>query len=259
MPKGGLHVPSGIYRFLPGIYLGCGIVTIPSLPNVYGVISGVLFIGAGLLTFLWRGRSTPRRHNKSNRRRSSRAGAAELRWEDQFETRRTGSTPSRQSVSESDDIHEEPDSTDSKDVPSDEVRVEYHDGDTVTPDLLARFSPFNRLEDSMRERIADELLISKMATGETLLEQGSLNDVSVYLVQGTLILRAADGRKVTVKDATRGARRPIGQLRPHVYTVTAGTDVAVILASQEMVRNVTQQISNIKRDMDIQVHERNPN
>lgn len=131
----------------------------------------------------------------------------------------------------------------------------FNDGDPVTYWLLAWFSPFNELNDLQRQFVARGHTIVKKPAGATLIELGSRDDVSIYLIEGTLELKAFDGRSMTVVGGTRRAHLPISQLRPHAYTVTAATDVTLILFGQDMVRQITRFTTTYKSRPGIDVNE----
>lgn len=121
--------------------------------------------------------------------------------------------------------------------------------------LLSRFAPFNELNDLQRRFIARGHRIRKKLAGEVLIKRGSKEDVCVYLVEGTLKLKAYDGRVMTIVGGTRRAHLPISQLRPHAYSVSAVTEVTVILVSQKMVRKVTRVTTTYKNRSGIEVTE----
>lgn len=116
----------------------------------------------------------------------------------------------------------------------------FNDGDPVTGWLLETFSPFNELTDTQRDIIAGYEAIRKAASGTRLIEQGSRDDICIYLVEGALALTAPDGGTMVVKAGTRRSRLPISLLTPHVYGVTAMTNVSVIAFSQQLVRRVIE-------------------
>lgn len=116
----------------------------------------------------------------------------------------------------------------------------FNDGDPVTYWLLSWFAPFNELNDLQRQFLARGHVVTERPAGSTLIERGSRDDVTIYLIEGTLELEAFDGKTISVVGGTRRAHLPISQLRPHAYTVRAATDVSVILVSQDMVREVTR-------------------
>lgn len=134
---------------------------------------------------------------------------------------------------------------DTPDVGTDAVLEPLHDscfneGDAVTGWLLEWFSPFNELTDTQREIIAGYETIRKAAGGTRLIEQGSREDTCIYLVEGSLTLTGPDGGTMVIKAGTRRSRLPISVLSPHVYGVTAATDVSVIAFSQTLVRRVIE-------------------
>lgn len=116
----------------------------------------------------------------------------------------------------------------------------FNEGDAVTGWLLEWFSPFNELTDNQREIIAGYETIRKAAGGTRLIEQGSRDDICIYLVEGSLVLTGPDGGTMVVKAGTRRSRLPISVLTPHVYGVTAATDVSVIAFSQTLIRRIIE-------------------
>lgn len=116
----------------------------------------------------------------------------------------------------------------------------FNDGDAVTGWLLEWFSPFNELTDTQREILAGYETIRKAAGGTQLIEQGSLDDICIYLIEGSLVLEGPDGGTMVIKAGTRRSRLPISVLTPHVYGVNAATDVSVIAFSQKLVRRIIE-------------------
>lgn len=131
----------------------------------------------------------------------------------------------------------------------------FNDGDPVPYWLLAGFSPFNELNDLQRQFLARGHTVTKKRAGTRLLERGSRDDTTVYLVDGTLDLEAFDGRRMRIVGGTRRAHLPVSQLRPHAYTVTAATDVSIIVVSQDMVREITRIITTYNARPGIEVSE----
>ena len=131
----------------------------------------------------------------------------------------------------------------------------FHDGDSVTYWLLAWFAPFNELNDLQRQFLARGHVVTHRPAGTKLIERGSTDDVTIYLIEGTLELEAFDGKKMSVVGGTRRAHLPISQLRPHAYTVRAATDVTVILVSQDMVREITRITTTYRSRSGIEVTE----
>lgn len=133
--------------------------------------------------------------------------------------------------------------------------VSFNAGDPVPYWLLGGFSPFNQLNDLQREFIARDLSITKRKAGATLIERGSLEDISFYLVDGTIELEAFDGRRMTIVGGTKRAQLSISQLSPHAYTVRAETDVTIIPVRQHLVREVTRVTTTYNNRLGIEVRE----
>jgi len=252
MANGRLEEPTGFRRMLPAVYVACGVVALLATPNIYGTLSGVLFIGAGVLTVI---RPSPRAKPRRGRRKQPTQGKSspkEPPGEDrQRKARRAGpSTREAQGNAArggySDTLFDEPDS---------DTVERFEDGDAVPCEVLSRFSPFDQLPESLQGDIADRLSVSRKPAGTSLIERGSREDLCIYLIHGTLQLEAADGKRVTVKGGTSKARSPLCQLRPHVYNVESVTDVAVVMLSQTLVGDIVQSIARHKPGTGIQVHE----
>lgn len=131
----------------------------------------------------------------------------------------------------------------------------FSDGDPVPYWLLAWFAPFNELNDMQKQLLARGHRVVKRPAGTLLIEKGSEEDVSIYLIEGTLELEAYDGRRTTITGGTRRAHLPISQLRPHAYTVTAATEVSLIRFGQQMLRDVTRATSTLRNRPGIEVTE----
>lgn len=131
----------------------------------------------------------------------------------------------------------------------------YQDGDPVTGWLLEWFSPFNELTDTQRDIIAGYETIRKVKAGTTLVERGSTDDVCIYLVEGALVLEGSDGGAMQVAGGTRRSRLPMSVLTPHIYTITASTDVSIITFSQKLIRritDITRTYSSVERTSELE-------
>lgn len=142
-----------------------------------------------------------------------------------------------------------------KDEPEDR-HIAFQDGDHVPFWLLAGFAPFNQLNDLQREFIARTLRISKRPARTTLIERGSMEDVSYFLVEGTVELESFDGRSISVSGGTKRAQLPLSQLNPHAYTVKSETAVTLVPVSLSMLRKVTRITSTYQNRTGIEVRER---
>lgn len=116
----------------------------------------------------------------------------------------------------------------------------FKDGDPVTGWLLAWFSPFNELTETQREIIAGYETIHRAPAGSRLIQRYSTEDLCLYLVEGTLELTTEEGENIRVSGGTRRSRLPISVLTPHVYDVTAVSEVSIVVFSQKLVRKINE-------------------
>jgi len=138
-------------------------------------------------------------------------------------------------------------------VPTEDRPVD--DYDSAVYRTLTQIVPFHELNEALRKFIAREQTVSRSPAGTTLIERGSLDNVAVYLVEGTLEMETFDGRKACIVAGTHRSCFPISQLRPHAYTVRAMTDVLVLLVNQDMVRELTRIIMRHRNRPGIEVSE----
>lgn len=140
-------------------------------------------------------------------------------------------------------------------VEPEDRQASFNDGDPVPYWALAWFTPFSELNDLQRQFVARGHTVKKQPAGATLIERGATDDVTLYLIDGTLELEAFDGRKMSITGGTRRAHLPVSQLRPHAYTVTAATGVTVIYISQDMIREINRITTTYRSRPGIEVSE----
>ncbi len=91
--------------------------------------------------------------------------------------------------------------------------------------LLPKYSPFDNIDSSLLETLADDIEIKTAETGFTLFESGDFDSTEYYLVSGSVSLIARDGRENTISMSNSSARFPIARLRPRMYTAKAATAI----------------------------------
>jgi HD-like signal output (HDOD) protein len=91
------------------------------------------------------------------------------------------------------------------------------------PDLftLRRIKVLSRLSETQLIAIANQLRVHTAARREVLLEAGSTEKTSLYIIKGKVSLSAADGKKRTIEVEENQELRPVARLRPSIYDVTA--------------------------------------
>ncbi len=91
-----------------------------------------------------------------------------------------------------------------------------------------------------------------------MIQRGTTDDTTLYLIEGTLELEAFDGRKMSITGGTRRASLPVSQLRPHAYTVRAATGVTVMYVSQDMIREINRITTTYRSSPGIELTEDEP-
>jgi HD-like signal output (HDOD) protein len=96
----------------------------------------------------------------------------------------------------------------------------------VNPNILKSRFPFGELSDGVLDDLAESVRVEVASRGECVLERGSKDERSLYLLKGSVELEAADGRTLTVEGASTRARQPLSRLTPHKYRIVALSDVS---------------------------------
>ena len=103
---------------------------------------------------------------------------------------------------------------------------------------LRPFTRFKGLSVDGLSLLASRHPLFKAVAGTRILDHGSNDDWSLYLVAGTLQLQAADGATKTVEGGTAAAANPVASLKPRMYSITAMTPVTFLWMYDPMVDSV---------------------
>lgn len=76
---------------------------------------------------------------------------------------------------------------------------------------------------------------------QTILERGSTEDVSLFLLKGSVYLIPADGQKILVEAGSEKALRPISHLVPHQYDVIANSQVQYVRIENRIIDNLLEE------------------
>jgi len=94
--------------------------------------------------------------------------------------------------------------------------------------LLRKFIPLNEWNREQLELLANTIEISHAQSGSTLIQLGSSDEQSYYLINGKVLLTAADS-KTKVLDTTAGdIKHPLSQLLPRKFQVSCLSNVEYI-------------------------------
>jgi len=95
------------------------------------------------------------------------------------------------------------------------------------PDInqLREFNTLHSLGAAELEYIADNIAIESAPKGQCLLDLGSNDQVTLFLIEGRLRLLSADGKKQDLSHTDATSKNPLARLRPSRYRITTDSHV----------------------------------
>lgn len=106
----------------------------------------------------------------------------------------------------------------------------------VDPLLLARFTPFDELQDYDLLLLAGQIELRSLASGKQLFSAGDRDETEYYLVSGEIELTAQDGTRRRLAADSEQARRPLARLRPRQYTAVTRAACELLVISQNLLK-----------------------
>lgn len=106
-----------------------------------------------------------------------------------------------------------------------------------TTATLERLSTLQDLGAAELQGVAEQLVIHTAAKGDRLIERGSTDTSTLYLLEGKLKLTAVDGEVQFMSHTDASARTPIARLRPSRYEVAAATSVRFLRIAAELLEH----------------------
>jgi HD-like signal output (HDOD) protein len=101
--------------------------------------------------------------------------------------------------------------------------------------LLSRFDQLASLQPEHLEALADQINVIEAPEGTRLVELGSSDSDTLFLVSGRVRLEADDGRISFVADNDPAARNPLCRLRPSRWRALAASRVRYLRISEELI------------------------
>ena len=89
--------------------------------------------------------------------------------------------------------------------------------------ILKTLVPPNALNNENFEELASKTFVEEVAAGATLFKVGDADKKSVYLIEGEVELKAADGVSIIVKSGTDQAKHRLSNLQPRKHTALVKT------------------------------------
>ena len=91
------------------------------------------------------------------------------------------------------------------------------------PDIetLRRLKRISRLAEGQLIAVANQLRVLNAKKNQRLMSAGSTEKTSLYIIEGSVSLEARDGQTRVITVTENDELRPVAQLRPCIYDVTA--------------------------------------
>ena len=104
---------------------------------------------------------------------------------------------------------------------------------------LRRFSILDDLADDQLNLLARALIIKMAPKGKKVLEMGDNENFSFFLLEGEVVLQAADGGTRKINHESEAATKPIAQLIPRLYDVIASTPIEFIQIDNQLLSGLS--------------------
>jgi len=105
---------------------------------------------------------------------------------------------------------------------------------------LISFHPLQNLTRDEVTMLLAEVTPQSVRQGDVLIMEGSRDERALYLLEGSVDVRAADGRGYVVTAHSPKAKEPISHLLPHHYTVTALSPVTCFWVVGRVIDNLLE-------------------
>lgn len=115
--------------------------------------------------------------------------------------------------------------------------------DRPDPELLRRIKSLSSLSDGQLVVLANQLRVHQAGNKEYLLHQQDNDSRDIYLISGSIELRARDGKKRQITVTRKDEIKPIAQLRPSIYDVITRSKVEYLKIDTEKLNEFIEQSS----------------
>lgn len=112
---------------------------------------------------------------------------------------------------------------------------------SVDPEALGSFIPLVDLDRDALNMLSRTLSVEHAPPNHQLIELGSVDHWTLYLMEGKLSLTASDGDTHTIEAHTEAARLPISQLKPRIYSVRTLSPVQYLRIGDGVIENLLKQ------------------
>lgn len=121
------------------------------------------------------------------------------------------------------------------------------------PDVstLRRIRSLSELSDEHLLSLANQLRIYRARKGSVVLEQGSVDDSSLYVLYGDVLLTAGDGKQKQISIHETDQLTPVAQLRPSIYDITAESEIEYLMIDQRQLIEFAQLSQSASGDISV--------
>ncbi len=125
------------------------------------------------------------------------------------------------------------------------------------PDIrtLQRLRPLAQFDNDQLQQLANCLHVQEARKGDKLIEMGTLDEFSLFVLEGSIALIARDGKVKEVNIAADEELNPIAQLRPCMYDVVARSPLRFVRIDKSLLNEFAQNMEEGEEDISVHMIE----
>jgi HD-like signal output (HDOD) protein len=118
----------------------------------------------------------------------------------------------------------------------------------ISPAVLGGFVPMNKWDENQLKTLMASSEVEHVSPGTLIVQRGSTDHWTFYLLEGRLELEAMDGAKKVIEGGTSVAMNPIAQLKPRQYNVTSLSTARLLKIESDKFNRVSPPHAGIGHD-----------
>jgi CRP-like cAMP-binding protein len=120
----------------------------------------------------------------------------------------------------------------------------------ISRQQLMRLIPLGSLNAEGLRQVLKEMSVDRVAADEQVFEQGDLDDITYYLIEGKIRLEAGDSTERVVEHGTEQSRYALANLKPRQFTATTVTDCLIARIKSSLLDRLLSWDQVIKSEVD---------